>query len=80
MSEVQTESTTEPEIRDEEGRTPAAWTCISIMLVAFCVSTLGLSIYNWPMFWVGVGIFVIGAIVGKVMAAMGYGQHQRPKN
>jgi hypothetical protein len=38
------------------------------------VSTLGLVIGQWPVFWAGVGIAAIGAIVGGVMKAAGLGK------
>lgn len=73
-------SEAEIEPRDEEGKTPAAWTTVWIMLIAFAVGTLGIAIYNWPLFFVGVAIFILGAVVGKVMAAMGYGQYPKGKH
>ena len=40
------------------------------------VGTLGVMMGNWIVFWVGVGLVVVGAIVGKVMQMMGLGQPQ----
>lgn len=68
----------EEKLRDEEGRTPAAWATVLIMLLAFCVGTFAVCITNWLLFWIGgVGLLIVGAIVGKVMAAMGHGQFAR---
>ena len=58
------------------GNTPAAWTAVIIMMVASDVGTLGVMMGNWIVFWVGVGLVVVGAIVGKVMQMMGLGQPQ----
>jgi len=58
----------------DHGSTPAAWTTVAIVILAFIVSTLALVLGNWPMFWVGVGLVVLGAVVGKVMAMMGLGK------
>lgn len=55
------------------GSTPAAWTAVVLCLVAFCVGAAGLMIGNWVVFWVGVGLVVVSALVGKVMQAMGLG-------
>jgi hypothetical protein len=55
------------------GSTPAAWTTVTIVLLAFCVGAAGLVAGNWMIFWVGVALAPIGAIVGKVMQAMGMG-------
>jgi uncharacterized protein DUF6704 len=55
------------------GNTPAAWTGVLIVLVAFVVGGLGLILGSWPMFWVGVGIGVLGPVVGKIMQMRGLG-------
>jgi hypothetical protein len=55
------------------GNTPAAWTAVSVALVAFLVGAVGLVVDNYVVFWVGVGILAIAAVVGKVMQAMGMG-------
>ncbi len=57
------------------GNTPAAWTAVTIMMVSFFFGTLAVVLGNWPMFWIGgVGLFILGGIVGRVMAGMGYGK------
>lgn len=55
------------------GSTPAAWTAVTLALIAFCVGAVGLVAGNWPVFWIGVGLLAVAAIVGKVMQAMGLG-------
>jgi hypothetical protein len=55
------------------GNTPAAWTGVLIILVGFVVGGLGLIIGSWLVFWIGVAICPIGAIVGKIMQMMGLG-------
>jgi hypothetical protein len=59
---------------DDHGSTPAAWTAVVIITIAFAVGTLAVVLGNWPMFWVGVGLVVVGAVVGKVMQAAGLGK------
>ncbi|MDP4676394.1 MAG: HGxxPAAW family protein [Actinomycetes bacterium] len=58
---------------DNHGQTPAAWTTVIIITLAFLVGTVGMVIGQWWMFWVGVGMVVLGGIVGKVMAMAGLG-------
>lgn len=58
---------------DHHGNTPAAWTAVTIVLVGFCVGGLGLVVGSWAMFWIGVALAPVGAIVGKVMSSMGMG-------
>lgn len=64
--------------RYHHGRSPAAWTCVTITFIGFLVGGLALVFKSWPTFWFGgVGIILVGAIVGKVMGLMGYGQGVR---
>jgi len=59
---------------DNHGQTPAAWTAVGIILVAFLLGTIAVVIGNWPLFWIGgVALTVIGAVVGKVMSMAGMG-------
>ena len=60
---------------DSHGSTPAAWTTVVIVTLAFTLGTLAIILGNWPLFWVSVGLVVLGAIVGKVMQAVGLGKH-----
>ena len=55
------------------GNTPAAWTAVLVILVGFIVGGIGLVVDSWPMFWVGVALLPVGAVVGKVMQKMGLG-------
>ena len=55
------------------GSTPAAWTGVAIVLLAFVVGGLGLVLENMLTFWIGVALAPIGGIVGMVMSKMGLG-------
>jgi len=55
------------------GNTPAAWTSVTIMFVGFLISGLALPFSLPWLFFVGLGVVVIGAVVGKVMQMMGMG-------
>jgi hypothetical protein len=60
---------------NDHGNTPAAWTAVIIMTIAFLVGAIAVIVQNWLLFWIGgVGLVVLGAIVGKVMQMMGMGQ------
>jgi len=62
------------------GSTPAAWTTVVIVFIAFLVGGIGLVIGpNWVVFWIGVALLPIGALVGKVMQAMGMGAESPPQ-
>lgn len=66
---------------DGHGSTPAAWTLVTILMIASVVGAIGIVSANYTLFWVGVGLVVVGLIVGKVMQMMGLGQapKQRPE-
>ena len=63
--------------RSHHGNTPAAWTAVTIAFVAFLVGAAGVLVANWVLFWVGVGVFALSGVVGKVMQMAGYGQYPR---
>ena len=46
-----------------------------MVTLAFTLGTLAIILGNWPLFWISVGLVVLGAIVGKVMQAVGLGKH-----
>jgi hypothetical protein len=55
------------------GNSPAAWTAVIIMLVAFTVGTLAFVLDLPAVVWASAGLLVIGAIVGWVLKRLGYG-------
>lgn len=55
------------------GNTPAAWTAVTIMFVGSLVSGIALPLSLPWLFFVGLGVIVLGAVVGKVMSMMGMG-------
>ena len=56
-----------------EGHSPAAWTAVVIMLVAFAAGTLFFAL-NMPIgVYVSAGVLVLGLVVGWIMAKAGYG-------
>jgi hypothetical protein len=59
---------------DSHGNTPAAWTAVGIMFVGFLVSGIALPMELPWLFFVGLAVVVLGAVVGKVMQMMGMGQ------
>jgi hypothetical protein len=60
---------------DNHGSTPAAWTAVSIALLAFVVGGIAMVFtpVNWVLFGVGVVLLVLSPVVGKVMTAIGVG-------
>lgn len=56
------------------GRTPAAWVTTYVVLVGALVAALAMIFAAVWLFWVGIGVVVVGVVVGKVMAVLGYGK------
>jgi small neutral amino acid transporter SnatA (MarC family) len=64
---------------EDHGNTPAAWTAVTIIMIAFVVGAVAVLTANWVLFWVGaVGLAVVGAVVGKAMSMMGMGKAVEP--
>jgi hypothetical protein len=58
---------------DDHGSTPAAWTAVTIIMIAFLVGGIGVVAALPWLFWAGVALVVVGIVVGKVMQMMGLG-------
>jgi hypothetical protein len=58
---------------DSHGHTAAAWTAVTIMFVGFLISGLALVFALVWLFFVGLAVVAVGAVVGKVMQMMGMG-------
>jgi hypothetical protein len=55
------------------GNSPAAWTAVIIMLVAFTIGTFAFwFVIPWLVIASAV-LLVLGAVTGKVLAVLGYG-------
>ncbi|MCU1513884.1 MAG: hypothetical protein JWO10_974 [Microbacteriaceae bacterium] len=56
-----------------EGNSPAAWTAVIIMLVAFAIGTVAF-FFDLPVIvWASAGLLVVGLIAGLVLSRLGYG-------
>lgn len=58
----------------DHGHTVAAWTGVTIIILAFLVGGIGVVIAEPTVFWVGIGMIPLGAAAGKVLQLMGYGK------
>lgn len=56
-----------------EGHSPAAWTAIIIMTVAFTVGTVAFVLDIQWLVWVSAVVTLAGWILGGVLSKMGYG-------
>lgn len=55
------------------GHSPAAWTAVTIMLIAFTAGTVAFWFDRPVLVWASAGLLVVGLIVGWIMAKAGYG-------
>lgn len=55
------------------GHSPAAWTAVVIMLVAVTLGTLFFVLDQPVLVWASVGLLLVGALSGWVLAKAGYG-------
>jgi VIT1/CCC1 family predicted Fe2+/Mn2+ transporter len=55
------------------GNSPAAWTCVIVMLIGALIASIAFVIANTPIFIAGAVVMVLGLIVGFVMRKAGYG-------
>jgi Zn-dependent protease with chaperone function len=63
------------EAHEDHGHTPAAWTTVIVVFLGACVSGAAVIVAMIWLFFVGIGVMVVGVIVGKVMQMMGLGAH-----
>ena len=59
------------------GNSPAAWVAVTIMLIAFAGGTLAFWFDVPWLVWAFAGLIVVGAIVGGILAKLGYGVRGR---
>ena len=56
------------------GHTLAAWVTVTMVMVGAVVAAAGLLASRMWLFWVGLGVIVAAALVGRVLRAFGFGQ------
>jgi hypothetical protein len=52
------------------GASVGSWIACLIIVVGFVLGGVALVIWNWPMFWISVGVIVVGAIVARAANIM----------
>lgn len=55
------------------GHSPAAWTSVTIMLIAFVIGTVAFFLDVPWLVWASAALVLIGAIIGWVLSRAGYG-------
>jgi MFS superfamily sulfate permease-like transporter len=62
-----------------DGQSTAAWTAVTILLVASFLICLAVVVKSWPVAIVGIVLVVIGVAAGKILAMAGLGQAKPAK-
>ena len=55
------------------GHSPAAWTAVTIMLVAITIGTIAFFFDTPWLVWASAALLLVGVLVGWVLARAGYG-------
>jgi MFS superfamily sulfate permease-like transporter len=58
------------------GKSTAAWTAVTILLVASFLMCLAVVVTSWPLAIVGIVLAVVGAAAGKILAMAGFGRRK----
>jgi len=61
------------------GHSTAAWTAVTILLVASFLLCLSVVVQSWTLAIIGLVLVVVGVVAGKVLAMAGFGQ-TKPEN
>ena len=52
------------------GASVKSWVACLIILAGFVIGGVALIYWNWPVFWTGVGVVVVGVVVAKAVNIM----------
>ena len=52
------------------GASLGSWIACLIIIIGFVLGGVALVVWNWPMFWAGVGVIVLGCIVARASNIM----------
>jgi hypothetical protein len=55
------------------GHSPAAWTAVTIMLIAITIGTVAFFLELAWLVWASAALLLVGWIIGGIMAKAGYG-------
>jgi membrane-bound ClpP family serine protease len=59
---------------DDHGNTPAAWTCVGLLIVGSFLISLSLVLVSQVLLVAGLAVSVVGLVAGKILQLAGYGK------
>jgi hypothetical protein len=52
------------------GASMGSWTACLVIIAGFIIGGVALIYWNWPVFWVGVGVTVVGCVIARAVNIM----------
>ena len=52
------------------GASMKSWLAATVIVIGFIVGGVAIIYWNWPVFWIGVGIVVVGSVFGAAVGIM----------
>ena len=52
------------------GASMGSWVACFVIIAGFIIGGVALIYWNWPVFWVGVGVVVVGCVIAKAVNIM----------
>jgi fatty acid desaturase len=52
------------------GAALGSWLACLVIIAGFAIGGIAMVIWNWPMFWVGVGVTVLGCVMARAVHIM----------
>ena len=65
---------------EDHGHSIAAWTAVTICIIAAAIMAIAVAFPNVWLFVGGVVLAIVGAVAGKVLSMAGYGAAQRDRD
>ena len=56
------------------GHTTAAWVTVGMVLLGSTIASVAVVVARPWLFWVGLGVVVVGVVLGQVLKMLGFGQ------
>ena len=47
-----------------------SWIACLVIIAGFVVGGIAMIVWNWPLFWVGVGVTVVGCVIAGAVGIM----------
>jgi fatty acid desaturase len=52
------------------GASMGSWLACLVIIIGFGVGGAAMIVWNWPLFWVGVGLVVLGCVIARAVHIM----------